>query len=149
MSVIVRLAARMFRREWRAGELKVLAAALLIAVASVSGVGFFTDRMERAMESGATELLGADLLLYSRTPIDDAVDAHALSLGVQVTRTVAFRSVVVAGEKLQLAEAKFVGAGYPLRGRLRVAEVPFGAEQVIMTCSIGLAENSKTYRSWT
>ena len=61
----------MLRREWRAGELKVLAAALIIAVASVSSVGFFTDRMERAMESGATELLGADLLLYSRTPIDE------------------------------------------------------------------------------
>jgi putative ABC transport system permease protein len=130
VSVIAPLAIRMLRREWRAGELRVLAAALIIAVASVCGVGFFTDRMERAMESGATELLGADLLVYSRTPIDEQVDLRARDLGLQVTRTVAFRSVVVVGEKLQLAEAKFVGAGYPLRGRLRIADVPFGAARV-------------------
>jgi putative ABC transport system permease protein len=130
VTLIARLAIRMLRREWRAGELKVLAAALIIAVASVSSVGFFTDRMERAMESGATELLGADLLLYSRTPIDKQVDVRARDLGLRVTRTVAFRSVVVVGEKLQLAEAKFVGEGYPLRGKLRVADVPFGADRL-------------------
>lgn len=126
MSTVVRLAVRMLRREWRAGELKVLAAALVIAVASVSGVGFFTDRMERAMEFGASELLGADLLLYSRTPISERVDAHAQALGLSVTRTVAFRSVVIADEQLQLAEAKFVSDGYPLRGRLQIADAPFG-----------------------
>jgi len=119
------LALRLLRREWRAGELKVLAAALVVAVASVSGVGFFTDRMSRAMESGATELLGADLVVHARTPIDETVDAEAARRGLAVTRTVTLRSVVRAGERLQLAEAKFAGEGYPLRGRLQVADAPF------------------------
>jgi len=123
------LALRLLRREWRAGELKVLAAALVIAVASVSGVGFFTDRMSRAMEAGATDLLGADLLVYARTPIATDVDAQAARRGLATTRTVSFRSVVVAGERLQLAEAKFVGDGYPLRGGLRIADAPFGADR--------------------
>jgi putative ABC transport system permease protein len=123
------LALRLLRREWRAGELQVLAAALLIAVASVSGVGFFTDRMARAMESGATELLGADLLVFARSPIQRALDDEGRRRGLAVARTVSFRSVVVAGARLQLAEAKFVGDGYPLRGALRVADAPFAADR--------------------
>lgn len=129
MSPAITLALRMLRREWRAGELRVLAAALVIAVASVSGVGFFTDRMARSMESGATDLLGGDLLVSSRTPVDLAVDGEAAGRGLAVTRTVTFRSVVLSGENLQLAEVKFVGDGYPLRGRLRIADEAFGADR--------------------
>jgi len=123
------LAMRLLRREWRAGELRVLAAALVIAVASVSGVGFFTDRMSRAMESGATDLLGADLLVYSRNPIAYTADAEARRRALDTARTVSFRSVVLAGERLQLAEAKFVSEGYPLRGSLRIADAPFAADR--------------------
>ena len=123
------LALRLLRREWRAGELRVLAAALVIAVASVSGVGFFTDRMSRAMESGATDLLGADLVIYSRTPIADRADAEAGRRGVASARTVSFRSVVTAQGRLQLAEAKFVSDGYPLRGSLRIADAPYAADR--------------------
>jgi len=56
-----RLAFRLLKREWRAGELRVLLAALVVTVASITAVGLFTDRMERAMETGANELLAADL----------------------------------------------------------------------------------------
>ena len=111
MSPVPTLALRLLRREWRAGELKVLAAALVIAVAGVCGVGFFTDRMSRAMESGATELLGADLVVYSRTPIARDVDAEAARRGLDSARTVTFRSVVLAGERLQLARPAAGGRG--------------------------------------
>jgi energy-coupling factor transporter ATP-binding protein EcfA2 len=57
---IGRMALRALRRDWQSGELRVLAIALLIAVASVAAVGFFTDRIQQAMERKASELLGAD-----------------------------------------------------------------------------------------
>jgi len=57
-----RLAYRLLKREWRAGELRVLLAALVVTVASITAVGLFTDRMERAMETGANELLAAERL---------------------------------------------------------------------------------------
>ena len=41
----LRLALRMLARDARAGELRVLLAALVIAVASVTSVGFFADRI--------------------------------------------------------------------------------------------------------
>ncbi|MDD3518837.1 MAG: ABC transporter permease, partial [Chromatiales bacterium] len=115
-------------REWRAGELRVLAAALLIAVAAVSSVSFFTDRVQRAMALQATELLGADLVVVSpQAPPDEWAD-EARRRGLDVARTVTFPSVALAGDVAQLAEVKAVSAAYPLRGRLRVTERLFGDE---------------------
>ena len=59
---------RMLRRDWRAGELRVLAAALFVAVASVTTVGFFADRVQKALAREAHQLLGADLVLVSDHP---------------------------------------------------------------------------------
>lgn len=122
----VRLALRFLKREWRAGELRALVAAVVVAVGAITAVGFFTDRMNRAMELGATELLAADLLVRSTSPVEDEIAAEAERRGLETARTVSFRSVVVAGDRFQLTELKAVGEGYPLRGRLRTGTVPYG-----------------------
>ena len=54
---------RMLRRDARAGELRLLVAALVVAVAALTAVGFFADRVLQALEREANQLLGADLLL--------------------------------------------------------------------------------------
>ena len=61
----LRTAIRFLRRDWRAGELRLLATAVVVAVASVTAVGFFTDRVERAMTRQASEVLAADLVLLN------------------------------------------------------------------------------------
>jgi putative ABC transport system permease protein len=121
------LAGRGLRRDWRSGELTVIAAALVVAVASISAVGVFTDRVQRGMELGAGELLAADLLVRSSRPIDEGLAAEANRRGIATARTLTFRSVVMAGGRLQLTEAKAVDEGYPLRGELRIADEPFAA----------------------
>ena len=126
----LKLGGRFLKREWRAGELRVLIAALVVAVASITAVGFFTDRMNRAIEIGATELLAADLLVLSTEPVPTEVAVEAQARGVRMARTVSFRSVVLAGNFFKLAEVKFVGAGYPLRGQLRTARLPYGVDAV-------------------
>ena len=119
------LAMRMLTREWHAGELRILIAAVLIAVGSVTAVGFFTDRVEQAMGMQAAELLGADVLMHSSEPIGDDKVAHARKLGLASARTLSFRSVLLVDDAFQLAEVKAVSPGYPLRGRLRIANAPF------------------------
>lgn len=116
------------RRNWRSGELALMAAAITVAVASLSTVGFFTDRVRRAIELQATELLAADLVLSARDPIEDALRAEADAAGLVHTRNAVFRSVAAYGERLQLAEVKAVEDGYPIRGRLRVSYELFGPE---------------------
>jgi putative ABC transport system permease protein len=119
------MALRALRRDWHAGELRVLAIALLIAVASVAAVGFFTDRIQQAMERKASELLGADLVIAAPASIQPGLAGEARRRGLRVAETLSFRSVVLAGEITQLAEVKAAGPGYPLRGILQVSDRPF------------------------
>lgn len=126
-----RMALRALRRDWRSGELRVLAVALLIAVASVAAVGFFTDRIQQAMERKASELLGADLVVAAPDPIQPLLAEEAHRRSLQTAETLHFRSVVVAGELTQLAEVKAVGPGYPLRGALQVSDRPFSTPRTI------------------
>ena len=66
--MILRQALRMLARDWRAGELRVLGMALVVAVASVTSVAFFADRVSLALVRDAHQLLGADLVLVSDHP---------------------------------------------------------------------------------
>lgn len=116
---------RMLRRDARAGELRLLVAALVVAVAALTAVGFFADRVRQALEREANQLLGADLLLIADHPWSPKVAAEARERGLAVVETRTFPSMVTRGEgetlRAQLAEIKAVSAGYPLRGSLRIA----------------------------
>ncbi|MEM7405793.1 MAG: FtsX-like permease family protein [Pseudomonadota bacterium] len=122
----VRLGLRILGREWRGGELRILILALLVAVAGITSVAFFVDRVERAMSSRASELLAADLLVNSRDPIAPSFAAKADAHALELARTLTFRSVVLSGERMRLTEVKAVTDSYPLRGTLRIADTAFG-----------------------
>lgn len=124
------LALRSLHRDWRAGELRIVAAALAIAVGALTAVGFFTDRVERAIELQGAELLAADLVLLSSEPVADDRGARAAQAGLRTARTVSFRSVVLVGEQTRLVEVKAASAAYPLRGRLRIAPQPFAPDEI-------------------
>jgi putative ABC transport system permease protein len=116
---------RMLCRDARGGELRLLAAALVVAVAALSAVGFFADRVRQALEREAHQLLGADLLLTADHPWPATVADEARRRGLRLVETRTFPSMVARGEgdalRVQLAEIKAVGTGYPLRGVLRIA----------------------------
>lgn len=115
---------RLTARDWRAGELRALLLALVVAVASIASVGFFVDRMRQALSLEARQLLGADLVVAADREIDPDLLAEARSRGLATAVTVNFPSMVVADGRPQLAAVKAVSEGYPLRGRLRVADAP-------------------------
>ena len=112
---------RMLLRDWRAGELRVLAIALVVAVASVSSVGFFADRVRQALTSEAHQLLGADLVMIADHPWRESMRDEIARRGLRQAASTSFISMARAGEEAQLVAVKAVSAGYPLRGRLRVA----------------------------
>lgn len=128
MSAPLRFAWRTLLRDLRAGELHVLGLALAIAAGAVSTVGFFTERVERALAGQATEVLAADLLVESHREVPAAWRAEATRRGLATARTLTMRSVAVVGERTQLVEIKAAESGYPLRGQLRTAAAPGGAE---------------------
>lgn len=121
---------RMLWRDWRGGELTILAIGLVIAVTSITAVGFFTDRIERGLNEQSAELIGADLVISSsRQNVTDHIE-DARAQNFQVATTTQFRSIVVSNDRLQLAEVKAVTEGYPLRGVLRISETAFGMDAV-------------------
>jgi len=120
---------RMLWRDWRGGELTILALGLVIAVTSITAVGFFTDRIERGLKLQSAELIGADLVITSaRQDVSDYIEdgrAHHF----QVAMTQSFRSVVLGNQRPQLVEVKAVTEAYPLRGVLRISDTAFGVDE--------------------
>ena len=129
MTKTLLMAWRSLLRDWRAGELRLICLAIVISVASLTTVNFFTDRVRKATERQATELLAADLVVRSSRPIADSLLLRAQNMDLITTRTTSFRSIVVVGDTLQMSEVKAVESGYPIRGTMRVSKQLFGEEQ--------------------
>ncbi len=124
----------MLSRDWRAGELTVMIAALVLAVASVGTVSFFADRVKTALTRQANLLLGADILVSGDRPLPETFAAEAQRRGLVATPALKFNSMVQRegadpGAGAVLADVKAVAAGYPLRGVIMLvnSNVPEGA----------------------
>jgi putative ABC transport system permease protein len=121
----IRLALRMLSRDWRAGELRVLIAALVLAAASVGTVGFFADRVKGVLASQANLLLGADLMVSADRALPPAFAQEAQARGLAVVPAIRFNSMVQQdagpGDAV-LTDVKAVGAGYPLRGAVMLVD---------------------------
>ena len=113
-------------RDWRAGELRVLMAALVLAVASVGTVGFFADRVKLALTEQANLLLGADMMISGDRPLPDAFAAEATRRGLAVLPVIRFNSMVQGvGNSTGgavLTDVKAVADGYPLRGAIMLPD---------------------------
>lgn len=141
-----RLSLRMLRRDWRAGELRVLLAAIIIAVACVTSVSFFTDRIQQALNYQSGELLAADMRVVADHPLPVTIREAAKGSDLLTAETRSFRSMIRAKADMvedvesgkanslptsQLAEIKAASDGYPLRGSLKIAPVLFAPEQEV------------------
>ena len=129
--IAFRLALRNLVRDLKSGEIAVLLLALTVAVASLTAVGFFTSRVALAVNQQAGEVLAADLRLESARTIDEAYDREALRRGLSVARVLSMPSVVFLGEESSLITLRGASEGYPLRGRLKVADRPFGPARAV------------------
>lgn len=128
MSSALSLGWRTLRRDLRAGELRLLIVAVTLAVAALTAVGFFADRLKGGLARDARALLGGDAVVVSDTPTPPAFRERAEALGLQGVQTLVFPSMARAteaqGGASRLIALKAVPAGYPLRGTLETAQNP-------------------------
>ncbi len=126
---------RMTARDWRAGELRFLLIALIVAVSALSAVGFFIDRMRTGLNRDAHQLLGADLLVGADQPVKPEWRREAERRGLVLADTVVFPSMAQAGEgeasMAQLSSIKAVSKGYPLRGAVKITQDPAQAGEAL------------------
>ncbi|MDX1481816.1 MAG: FtsX-like permease family protein [Woeseiaceae bacterium] len=121
-------ALRSFGRELRSGEVLILLAAVALAVAALTAVGFLTDRIGKAVARQANEVLAADLRLRSPDPVPAEWREAASDYDLRTAETQTFPSVIFAGDESALATIKGVSDNYPLRGRVRIADRLFGEQ---------------------
>ncbi len=124
---------RQLRRDFRAGELRLLVVAVTLAVAALTAVGFFADRINGGLARDARQMLGGDAIVSSDQPAPPTFPDRARALGLATATTANFPSMGRApddkGGATRLVSVKAVSDAYPLRGRLRVRDAP-GAKEV-------------------
>ncbi|MCI0571995.1 MAG: permease, partial [Myxococcaceae bacterium] len=130
---LVGMAWRQLRRDLAAGDIRILFAALVLAVFAVTAIGFVTDRAERALVLEANQLLGGDAVVRGDAPIDGALRTAAEAPGLRKTETRELPSMIrvdgAAGEQLRLGELRALGEGFPLRGSFRIVDAAGGPER--------------------
>lgn len=130
---IAGLAWRQLKRDLASGDVRILLAALVLAVVAVTAVGFVTDRAGRALAIEANRLLGGDAVLRSDAPIDGPAREAAQAPGLRHADTVELDTMVRVGRgdaaQLKLGELRAIGEGFPLRGEYRISGAD-GVERV-------------------
>ncbi|MDR2853352.1 MAG: ABC transporter permease [Burkholderiaceae bacterium] len=125
MTAFIRLGWRMLWRDLRAGELRLLLLAVLLAVAALAAVGFFSDRLQRGLQRDARQLLGGDVVVVSDGPTPVEFIAYARALRLNTSSNLSFptmaRAADAQGGASKLVLLKAVAPGYPLRGQVRAA----------------------------
>ena len=117
-------------RDLRAGELRLLIVAVSLAVAALTAVGFFADRLNGGLQRDARQLLGGDAVISSDNPTPQVFIDKAKALGLQTAQTLGFPTMARATATVQSANSgdamtklvalKAVSETYPLRGNLQI-----------------------------
>lgn len=127
----LRIAWRLFIREFGRGELTIIGLSIILAVSSVMALSSVTDRVEQAIMSKSASFIASDKVIYSSHPINVNFEQHALSLGLQTDRHIYFRSMIFAEEEMVLAVVKAVTEQYPLRGDFTIHQNLTTTEELV------------------
>ncbi len=112
-------------RDLRSGELRLLILAVTLAVAALTAVGFFADRIKGGLQRDARAMLGGDVVVSADKLLPPSFFDKARANGLQTALNVSFPTMARApdaqGGATKLVSLKAVGQGYPLRGAVRTA----------------------------
>lgn len=125
------LSLKLLTRQSRSGALVMLFAGLVVATAALAAVSLFTDRVGRALERQAGEVLAADLVITGRERLPAEYLDKAGELGLATAEIALLSTVLFVGEQGHLIDLKAVTDDYPLRGQLKLAERLGGPERTL------------------
>lgn len=120
------LAWRLFKHEARRGELTIILLAIVLSVASVLSLSLFSERLQQALTNKSAEFIAADSQLRSRNPVDPLWIVEAGKYNLNTAFQLSTRSMVFAGDELALSDVRAVDGAYPLKGKVKLTDIPFG-----------------------
>lgn len=133
------LAWRLFKHEARRGELTIILLAIILSVASVLSLSLFSERLQQALTDRSAEFIAADSQLRSRNPVDPQWIEEASKYNLETAFQLSTRSMVFAGDELALSDVRAVDGAYPLKGTVKLSDIPFG-EGVETANSVAVGE---------
>jgi len=119
------------RRDWRERDVRVVLAALIIAVATVATIALFASQLQRTLVTSASSFLAADRQLEAENgrPIPESWLEQATERGLETGRMVEFSTMVFGADNFQLVSVKAVSNEYPLRGDIEIQQNPEGPRE--------------------
>ncbi|GAA0818418.1 FtsX-like permease family protein [Colwellia asteriadis] len=118
----VKLAFKLFAREFRRGELTIIFAAIALAVLTVFSLSSVTERIGLNIEQKTSDFIAADRRLSSNHNFDPALLESATGYGLETAQLLFFDSMLFANDELVLGSIKAVTSSYPLRGKVIVKD---------------------------
>ena len=125
------LAAKHWLNDLRSNEKRLLILATLLAAVSMSMISSFSDRLSRTMQYRASELIAADLTIFSSREINDEFISKASELGLRHSQALGFSTMAFANDQLQLVRVRSVQENYPLKGYNQLANEFYGKGEFI------------------
>ncbi|WP_374255236.1 ABC transporter permease [Aquabacterium sp.] len=111
-------------RDLRGGSLRLMLLAVMLAVAALSAVAFFADRIEQGLHRDAAQLLGGDVVVVGDQPLSESFERAAAASQLNTAKAAIFQSMARSpderGGESKLVSVKAVSEHYPLKGRLRI-----------------------------
>ena len=130
--------------------MRFLVLAVVLAVAALTAVGFFADRIERGLTRDAAQLLGADAVVVADQPVPEDLRKKAQALGLRMAQTSVFASMARAPDELggdtRLVSLKAVTPNYPLRGQLTLGAM--GADGIVKPTGKAPAGGPPSGETW-
>ncbi|MBD1584349.1 ABC transporter permease [Pseudoalteromonas sp. S16_S37] len=118
----VKLAYKLFSREFRRGELSIIFAAIALAVLTVFSLSSVTQRIGLNIEQKTSDFIAADRRLSSNHAFDSSIVAKGAEFGLQTAKMLYFDSMLFANDELVLGSIKAVSSEYPLRGQVTLKD---------------------------
>ncbi|CAM4136007.1 ABC transporter permease [Pseudoalteromonas byunsanensis] len=118
----VKLALKLFSREFRRGELSIIFAAISLAVLTVFSLSSVTERIGLNIEQKTSDFIAADRRLSSNHALSPEILNKGQEFGLQTAKMLYFDSMLFANDELVLGSVKAVSEAYPLRGEVTLKD---------------------------
>ena len=129
----VKLAFKLFSREFRRGELTIIFAAIALAVLTVFSLSAITERIGLNIAQKSSDFIAADRRLSSNHAVDSKLLTKANEFGLKTAKVLYFDSMLFANDELVLGSVKAGSEAYPLKGKLTIKDTLTGQEYEVDT----------------
>ena len=122
---------KLIKRQSRLLTVQLFCVAVTIACAVTFSISILSDRLEQLFAQQSKEVLAADVLLQSTSPVSNEQKSIIENSSLQTATTLVFPTMASANDEFMLASIKAVSDSYPLRGELQTSKTAFGEAEAV------------------